>query len=271
MPWPRWPRVRRTTTSVPGDLRGLSLIGLVEEHQESTRILKQGSREHEQTWKLLTTTRSIHSVFLNVLEEIRNWWTLGEGSRYGLLHWLHNYLAKRAGVSIYCSHRRWRPIPWGCAGGQKETRILVLGMGGFHRGSPPVITGHAFHDSPRRGLALKHMARNGDWSTAAKFISIDRWAWGYDKLSRDGTQVDPGVEIFTCPRLSTDHGARIVTINQQSRQRITSDEGEWTSDLIQFGVHCTMVSWVQTADRAICREICSQFQVVTRSSLLAKL
>jgi hypothetical protein len=42
---------------------------------------------------------------------------------------------------------------------------------------------------------------------------------GGELLSRStdeqgGTQVDPGAEIFTCPRLSIDHGARIATINQ---------------------------------------------------------
>jgi hypothetical protein len=46
---------------------------LVEEHQGSTLMLKQGSREHEQTWKWVTTARSTHTVFLKVLGEIRNW------------------------------------------------------------------------------------------------------------------------------------------------------------------------------------------------------
>jgi hypothetical protein len=37
-----------------------------------------------------------------------------------------------------------------------------------------------------------------------------------------------------------------------------------------YSEYCTMVSWVQTADRAICREIYSQFHVVTWSSLFSK-
>jgi hypothetical protein len=57
--------------------------------------------------------------------------------------------------------------------------VLALGMSGFHSGSPPAITGHAYHDSPRRGLALKHVAHNGERSKTAKSIPTARRASGY--------------------------------------------------------------------------------------------
>jgi hypothetical protein len=43
--------------SVTDDLGQSSLIEWVEEHQENQRILKWESREHEQTWNKLATTR----------------------------------------------------------------------------------------------------------------------------------------------------------------------------------------------------------------------
>jgi hypothetical protein len=111
-------------------------------------MLKQDSREHEQTWKSLTTVRAQGTVFLVDLGEIPNWGNLVDDSSHGLLHWLHNYLAERTGVTIYSLQRRWRPISRGCAGGRRGKGVLALGMSGFHRGSPPAITGHAYHDSP---------------------------------------------------------------------------------------------------------------------------
>jgi hypothetical protein len=98
-----------------------------------------------------------------------------------LLHWLRNYLAERTEAAIYSLQWRWRPISRGCAGGRRGKGVLALEMSGFHRGSPPAITVHAYHDSPRRGLALKHVAHNGERSTAAKSIPAARRASGYDE------------------------------------------------------------------------------------------
>jgi hypothetical protein len=96
----------------------------------------------------LATARSQGTVFMVDLGEIPNWGVLGDDSRHGLLHWLHNYLAQRTGAAIYSLQRRWRPISRGCAGGRRGKGVQALGMSGFHRGSPPAITGHAYHDSP---------------------------------------------------------------------------------------------------------------------------
>jgi hypothetical protein len=118
-------------------------------------------------------------VFLVDLGEIPNWGVLGDDSRHGLLHWLHNYLAEWTGVEIYSLQQRWCPISRGCASGRRGKGVLALGMSGFHRGSPPAITGHAYHDSPRCGLALKNVAHNGERSTAMKSILAARRASGY--------------------------------------------------------------------------------------------
>jgi hypothetical protein len=124
---------------------------------------------------------SNYSVFLRDLGEIPNWGVLGEDLRHGLLHWLRNYLAERTGVAIYSLQRRWRPISRGCPGGRRGKEVLALGMSGFHRGSPSAITGHAYHDSPRRGLAFKHVAHNGERSTATKSIPAAQRASGYSE------------------------------------------------------------------------------------------
>jgi hypothetical protein len=50
-------------TGVPDDLAQFSSIEWVEEHQENLRTLKRESREHEQTWNELATTRSLCAVF----------------------------------------------------------------------------------------------------------------------------------------------------------------------------------------------------------------
>jgi hypothetical protein len=94
----------------------------------------------------------------------------------------------------------------------ERKRALVLGTDGFHRGSPPAITGHALYDSPGCGLALKHVARNGDRSTAVKVIPIDDEQGGCGELIRGQTQADPGTKIFTRSQLSTIHSARIPAI-----------------------------------------------------------
>jgi hypothetical protein len=63
-------------------------------------------------------------------------------------------------------------------------------MSGFHRGSTPVITEHASHDSPRRGLALEHVAHSGE-RPAARSISADDNRVSTVNFVRDRSQVDP--------------------------------------------------------------------------------
>jgi hypothetical protein len=123
--------------------------------------------------------RAQGTVFLVDLGGIPNWGNLVDDSSHGLLHWLHNYLAERTWVAIYSLQRRWRPISRGCASGRRGKGVLALGMSGFHRGSPPAITGYAYHDSPRRGLVLKHVAHNVERSTTVKSIPTARRASGY--------------------------------------------------------------------------------------------
>jgi hypothetical protein len=168
----------RTTTCVPDDLRQLSSIKLVGEYWGYIRTLKRGGRRYEQTWDALATTRSNCSGFLRDLGEIPNWGVLGEDLRHRLRYWLRNYLAEWTGAAIYSLQRRWRPISPGCAGGQRGKEVLALGMSGFHRGSPPAIIGHAYHNSSRRGLAFKHVAHNSERSTVAKSTPAARRASG---------------------------------------------------------------------------------------------
>jgi hypothetical protein len=98
--------------------------------------------------------RSHCSMFLSDLGEIPNWGVLVDDSRHELLHWLHNYLAEQAGSTIYSRLERWPVNLRETCGGPGRRRLLALEISGFHRGSPPAITGHARCDSLRRGLAL---------------------------------------------------------------------------------------------------------------------
>jgi hypothetical protein len=98
-------------------------------------------------------------------------------------------------------------------GGRRGKGALCLEQVAFTVAVTPVITGHAPQGSPRLGLALKNVARNGDRSTAVKVIRSTDELGRYGERSRDQTQTDPDAKIFTCPCLSSDHGARIATIS----------------------------------------------------------
>jgi hypothetical protein len=62
----------QTIKRVPVDLWCPSPIGRVGEHQKDPRMLKQDSREHEQTWDSLTTVRAIPRRWKAGLGEMRN-------------------------------------------------------------------------------------------------------------------------------------------------------------------------------------------------------
>jgi hypothetical protein len=90
----------------------------------------------------------------------------------------------------------------------------VLGTGGFHRGNHSGGNRTCTPWFTTMRLKLKHVARNGDRSTAAKVIrSTDELGGKYGKLNRHETQLNSGAKIFTCPCLSSDHGARTTTIS----------------------------------------------------------
>jgi hypothetical protein len=142
--------------------------------------------------------------------EIPNWGVLGEDLRHGLLHWLRNYLTERMRAEIYSLQRRWRTISQGCAGGRRGKEVLALGISGFHCGSPSAITGHAYHDSQRRGLAFKHVAHNGERSTSAKSIPAARRASGYGEPHPCPSPSWSSAKIFTPSWLSPHQRTRIA-------------------------------------------------------------
>ena len=88
-----------------------------------------------------------------------------------------------------------------------------------------MITGHARRDSQRRGTTLEHVAHSGKWPTVARSIPTDRRASGYGELSRDRARVDPGAKIFTRPRLSASHSARITAAGMNHGATVTGGEG----------------------------------------------
>jgi hypothetical protein len=127
-------------------------------------------------------------------------------SRGGFEAWVASLVAQLSsgadGAVIYSFQRWWRPISWGCVGDWRGKEVLALRMSGFHRGSPPAITGHAYRDSPRRGLAFKHVAHNGERSTAAKSILAARRASGYGEPLPRPSPSWSSAKIFTPSWLS---------------------------------------------------------------------
>jgi hypothetical protein len=76
---------------------------------------------------------------LTDLGEVGNLEALVDNPRQGLVHWMHNYLAKFTWAEIYRFHRRWQLILRWRAGGRREGRSLAQEICGFHRGK---ITGN---------------------------------------------------------------------------------------------------------------------------------
>jgi hypothetical protein len=110
-------------------------------------MLKQGGREHEQTWSTLTTV-SLHTAARRTkLGEERNWKALVDNPRQGLVQWMRNYLAEPRVRSIYRLRGWWHMNLGWCGGGRRRKRSLAHELSGFHRGGSPAITGHARRDS----------------------------------------------------------------------------------------------------------------------------
>jgi hypothetical protein len=98
-----------------------------------------------------------------------------------------------------------------------------------------MITEHAPQGSPRWGLALKHVARNGDRSTTVKVIrSTDELGAGGTAASRIGVHNPTAVMIFL-PRdviqtkMGTNH---LIGVNLRARSPMVN----WTGVLILFGL-----------------------------------
>jgi hypothetical protein len=105
---------------------------------------------------------------------------------------------------------------------------------------PPVITGHAPSESQRRGPAHKHVARNGDSTTAVRLIWSTDGRGGNGKRSHNSSASGSDAEILTEPCLSDGHGARITASGDQ-RRWATGDKQGRNWDLFQLNIYCTMV------------------------------
>ena len=86
---------------VPGDLGQSSSIELVEEHQENLRMMKQESRENEQTWNKLATARALSRWRKTYLGRKRNWRAVVANRRQERLLWLRDYLTELMVYLIY--------------------------------------------------------------------------------------------------------------------------------------------------------------------------
>jgi hypothetical protein len=90
---------------------------------------------------------------------------------------------------------------------------------------PPVITGHAPSESQRRGPAHKHVARNGDSTTAVRLIWSTDGRGGNGKRSHNSSASGSDAEILTEPCLSDGHGARITASGDQRRWATGDKQG----------------------------------------------
>jgi hypothetical protein len=117
---------------VPGDLMRSNSIGRVEMHQEHIRELKQEWGGHDRTCRALVTASSHTAVFWIDLGEIPNWGAVGNDWRWGLVHWMHNYLAELTGAVIYRFHRRWWLILEKTRGGREREWVTVVVCRGDH-------------------------------------------------------------------------------------------------------------------------------------------
>jgi hypothetical protein len=140
---------------------------------------------------------------------------------------MHNYLAEQAEASIYRLLERWWSIWARCAGGRREKGHWYLEQMAFTVAAPPEIIGHALRDSPWCRLTLKHVARPGDRSTAAKVIQSTDEQGRYDELSHDRTTVmarwPPINRGLPPPRFNaTSQKSFTVAVDDPSRAEVAS-------------------------------------------------
>jgi hypothetical protein len=201
----------RMSERVPGDLGPPSLIGWVSEYQEQVRVLKQEDSEHEWTWNSLATARSHRSVFLVDLGEIPNWGALVDDLRWGLVYWVHNYLAEQAGRQFI-----------GSLSGGVQFREDALANGekeGYWRASLVAFTVAALRRSPGMQdiIHCDVVQRFSTWRTA---VSGQR-QWGLsrpiDEQVGTVSLVVTEPESIQVPRSLLAHGYPQVTAHESQR------------------------------------------------------
>ena len=84
-------------------------------------MLKQDSREHEQTWDSLTTVRAFSQWRKQSLGEMSNSRSLVNNWRQVLVLWMHNYPTELTTCSIYSRLERW-PVNLGWARWRSEKK-----------------------------------------------------------------------------------------------------------------------------------------------------
>jgi hypothetical protein len=222
---------------VTGDPMCFSSIGLVEKHQEHTRELKQERGGRERTYGELATTSSHTAVFLIDLGEIPNWGAVGDDWRWGLVHWVHNYLAELSGEAIYRFHRRWWLILEKICDGRRKGWSLAQG----YRGTSPWQNHRRWPDMLGWVTATKYcvLARG----TRAAGGQLQRgyldWPWGKWVRAAKAEQclkLILSAQFFTEDRYPRSTGRESQRRRESGREIIDGDGG-WTCDLIQSLYH----------------------------------
>jgi hypothetical protein len=126
--------------------------------------------------------------------------------------------------------------------------IVCCGSWAIYSRAGPTSTGHAHRESPRWGLVLKHVARNGNSSTAAR-LSVRPMSWGGSTAGLAATRFNSiraqdiyQRELVCCPRCMN-RGDPSATPAKSHRRRA----GGVNRDLLQVGAYCTMANGVQSS------------------------
>jgi hypothetical protein len=106
-------------------------------------MLKQESREHEQTWNMLTMVRALPRWRKTELGEMGNWRAVVANRRQERVLRLGDDLTQQTVPSIYSGAKQWPVILVWRGGGWRRKGLLAHEISGFHRGGSPAITGHA--------------------------------------------------------------------------------------------------------------------------------
>jgi hypothetical protein len=178
--------------------------------------------------------RSVLAACLNRFGEIVRFALVGDQLRVILGGGVLDYPTELVAHSIYRRiERRWRIWPRG-AGGRRGEASSVRGKVAFTVAVAPVIAGHATGESPRWGLVLKHVVRNGNSSTAAR-LSVRPMSWGGSTAGLAVTRLNsiraPDIylpELICCPRC-TNRGDP-STIPAKSHRRRAGGES-WSSSV----------------------------------------
>jgi len=150
--------------------------------------------------------------------------------------------------------------------------IVCRGSWAIYSRAGPTSTGHAHRESPRWGLVLKHVARNGNSSTTAR-LSVRPMSWGGSTTGLAATRFNSirpqdiyQRELICCPRC-TNRGDPSATPAKSHRRRA----GGWI--VIFFRLELT-VPWrmeFSHPDRPFLSLIFSQSCVVTKLTPCTKI